>query len=164
MLPNFLHIGAAKCKSSWLYQVCLAHPDIYVPGNSYDNVNFFVNAYHRGLDWYESTFFADVGNETAIGEFSNSYHVFEPALARIAHHLPEVKLTLTVMNPVHRLFYNWAHIFLKKKCAMTLFGESRQVSREDVEILLEKCGMEPDRGMLFTLDRLVRDRFESAAG
>ena len=38
--PDFLHIGASKCKSTWLYRVCLDHPEIYVPGDGYDNVNF----------------------------------------------------------------------------------------------------------------------------
>ena len=54
MLPNFLHIGAAKSASTWLYRVCLEHPDIFVPPDA-DNVNFFLSTYHRGLNWYEET-------------------------------------------------------------------------------------------------------------
>ena len=45
MRPNWLHIGAAKCASSWLWRVCIEHPDIYVPTehrpDQPDNVNFF---------------------------------------------------------------------------------------------------------------------------
>jgi hypothetical protein len=29
MLPNFLHVGAAKIASAWLYRVCLEHPEVY---------------------------------------------------------------------------------------------------------------------------------------
>ncbi len=155
MTPNFLHIGASKCKSSWLYRVCLEHPDIYVPGDGYDNVNFFVNTYHRGMDWYEETFFDGWNGESAIGEFSNSYMPFEPALERISRTLPDVKLTMTLMNPVHRVFYQWAHRNVKPKCTVTLFGERRRVSPLDVQALLNRCGMDPGRGLFEMPDRLL---------
>jgi hypothetical protein len=155
MLPNFLHVGAGKCKSTWLYRVCLAHPDTYVPGHGYDNVNFFVNSYHRGLDWYEETFFSEAEGQSAVGEFSNSYLAFEPAMERIARHLPDVKLTMTIMNPVHRIFYGWAHVHIKDKCAMELFGERRRVSRVELEEFLRNCGMDADRGMIVGLDHLL---------
>ena len=111
-MPNFLHAGGSKCASSWLWRVCLEHPDIYVPTVP-DNVNFFTVHYHRGLPWYEETYFAEVGEETAIGEFSNSYMVFEPALRRIAEHLPEARLTMTLRNPIERCYLQWAHVNLK---------------------------------------------------
>ncbi|MDP6111304.1 MAG: sulfotransferase [Planctomycetota bacterium] len=113
MLPNFLHIGAPKAASSWLWQVCKEHPEIFVP-ESPDNVNFFTVHFHRGLGWYEETYFSGAQNEPAVGEFSNSYMMFEPALDRIAAHLPEAKLTLTLRHPVERAWLQWAHIHLKK--------------------------------------------------
>lgn len=114
MLPNFLHIGGAKCASSWLWNVCKEHPDIYTPDYP-DNVNFFTVHYQRGLNWYEKEYFAQATNETAVGEFSNSYIVFGPALERAGRDLPDVKLTVTVRNPVHATFLAWAHIHLKNK-------------------------------------------------
>ena len=112
-LPNFLHIGAAKCASTWLWMVCKEHPEVYVPKTP-DNVNFFTVAYHRGLDWYRETYFADVAGEPVIGEFSNSYMAYEPALRRISRDLPSVKLTMTLRNPIERVFLQWAHVHLKK--------------------------------------------------
>lgn len=113
-LPNFLHIGVAKAASSWLWRVCREHPEIYVP-DSPDNVNFFTVHYHRGLAWYERTYFADCGGEQAIGEFSNSYLVYGPALERIAKDLPGVRLTATLRQPAERAFLSWAHLHLKNK-------------------------------------------------
>lgn len=113
MLPNFLHIGASKCASSWLWRVCLEHPDVYCPRTP-DNVNFFTVHYHRGLEWYQRTYFAEVAGEKAVGEFSNSYMVFEPALQRIARHVPHVRLTMTIRSPIERAYAQWAHIHLKK--------------------------------------------------
>ena len=119
MLPNWLHIGGAKCASSWLWRVCIEHPEICVPTehrpDQPDNVNFFTVHYHRGLDWYEQTYFDGYGGEPVVGEFSNSYYRHPPALDRIKQHLLNVKLTLTIRHPVERAFLNWAHLFLKKK-------------------------------------------------
>ena len=109
MLPNFVHIGCAKCASTWLWYVYQEHPEVYVPA-SRDNVNFFVADYHRGLDWYEQTYFADWNGEKAVGETTNSYMVFEPAIGRIARDLPGLKLTATVRNPIDRAFLSWVHM------------------------------------------------------
>lgn len=109
MLPNFIHVGAAKCASSWLWRVYQEHPDVYVPVHL-DNVNFFVADYHKGLDWYQKSYFGDWCGEKAVGEMSNSYMVFEPAIARIVRDLPGVKLTATVRNPIDRAFLSWVHM------------------------------------------------------
>ena len=114
MLPNWLHIGAAKCASSWLWNVCKGHPEVYTPETP-DNVNFFTVHYQRGLDWYQQTYFAEYSGEPTAGEFSNSYMCYRPALERIARDLPDVRLTLTLRHPVERAFLSWCHLHLKKK-------------------------------------------------
>lgn len=119
MLPNWLHIGAAKCASTWLWRVCIEHPEIYVPTlhrpDQPDNVNFFTVHYHRGLDWYQQTYFDTYREEFVVGEFSNSYYQYPKALERIKQHLPDIKLTLTIRHPVERAYLSWAHLHLKKK-------------------------------------------------
>jgi hypothetical protein len=112
MLPDFLHIGAAKCASSWLWTVCKEHPEIYVPETP-DNVNFFTVRYHKGLEWYRKTYFAEYGGEKTAGEFSNSYMCYGPAIRRLASDLPDVRLTMCLRNPVIRIFLQWAHENLK---------------------------------------------------
>ena len=118
MLPNFLHIGVAKAASTWLWTIFQEHPDIYVPTakvRNYsgkltkpDNVNFFVADFHRGLDWYEKTYFTQWNGESAIGETSNSYMLDELALQRIAESLPNVKLTMILRNPIERALLQFA--------------------------------------------------------
>jgi hypothetical protein len=131
MLPNFLHIGASKAASSWLWNVCKEHPDIYVP-DSPDNVNFFTVHYHRGLEWYENQYFEGVDRQPAVGEFSNSYMCYAPALERIADHLPDVRLTMTLRDPIVAMYLAWAHIHLKNKP----YGFD---GRRGIGIPLEKC-------------------------
>jgi len=119
MLPNFIHIGAAKCASTWLWRVCQEHPNVCVPTEKVENfsgrmtlpdhVNFFVADFDRGLNWYEQTYFSGWNGEPAVGEFSNSYMVCEHAHQRIADSLPGVKLTMTLRNPAERAFVHFAH-------------------------------------------------------
>ena len=133
MLPNFLHIGAAKSASTWLWTVYQEHPDIYVPTvhvENYsgkttkpDNVNFFVADFDRGLDWYERTYFAQWNGEAAVGETSNSYMVDELALHRIAEALPDVKLTMTLRNPIEYAL----HQFAQRKRGHGFAGPFRQI-------------------------------------
>ncbi len=114
LLPNFIHIGASKAASSWLWNVCKGHPEIYVPP-SHDNVNYFTVHPHRGLEWYQDTYFSEIQDELAIGEFSNSYLVYRPALERISRFLPKIKLTMTLRHPIEALYLAWAHVHLKDK-------------------------------------------------
>jgi hypothetical protein len=122
MLPNFLHIGVAKAASTWLWHIYQEHPDICVPTRKVrdysgcmtvpDNCNFFVADFYRGLDWYEQTYFSAWDGEHAVGELSNSYMVDELALQRIAESLPEVKLTMTVRNPIE---VTWLQYLMQKQ-------------------------------------------------
>lgn len=106
-LPNFIHIGSAKAGSTYLWEVCKEHLGIYTHADS-DNPNFFTTQYHKGLPFYEDTYFPTVADEKAVVEFSNSYLVHPPALTRVARHLPDVRLTVTVRNPIERCYRSWA--------------------------------------------------------
>ena len=112
MLPDFIHIGVAKAASTWLWKVCHEHPDIYVPDAK--PVNYFVADYHRGLDWYEEEYFGNFSGERAVGELSNGYMMFEPALERISRDLGAVKILMTVREPIERAYVHWAH-FMKRR-------------------------------------------------
>ena len=82
MLSNFLHIGAAKCASTWLCRAYQEHPEMCVP-TDVDNPRFFLEDYHRGFDWYKKTYLSHWAGERVLGETSNSYMVSERALERI---------------------------------------------------------------------------------
>ena len=113
MLPNFIHIGAAKSASTWLWTVYNEHPEVYVH-SEVDNINFFVGDYHRGLDWYADRYYGGWNGEKAAGDMSNSYMMFMPAMERIARDLPGIKLTMSLRNPIERAFIHWAHMSVTK--------------------------------------------------
>lgn len=131
MLPTFLHIGVAKGASSFLYRNAREHPEVFVPPAN-DNVNFFQNRHHKGLDWYERQFFADYAGERAVGEFSNGYLVSEPALRRVAEALPRVQLTVTLRDPVQRAYLDWGHMHYKQKFGLNPNQAGKHIPLEKV--------------------------------
>lgn len=112
---HFFHIGAGKCQSTYLWKVCLEHPDIFVHSPRPDNLNFFLMHYQRGMDWYRETYYSNYGGEPIVGEFSNSYICNPLALERVKKHFPDARLTLTIKNPIRRALLTWAEQQMKGK-------------------------------------------------
>ena len=111
MLPNFLIIGAARSGTTTLYSLLQEHPDIYLPKNKRPEPHFFLKSdeYARGLDYYETRYFADWATQRAAGEASTSY-IFGPRTpARIARDLPDVRLIAMLRNPIERAHSNYWH-------------------------------------------------------
>ncbi len=52
--PNFMYIGPDKAGSSWLHEVLLIHPQVYMPVAK--DLYFFDRYYDRGMSWYLSQF------------------------------------------------------------------------------------------------------------
>jgi hypothetical protein len=128
MLPTFIHIGAPKAASTWLLSAWREHPDVYAPPDL-SNIDFFQSTYFKGLDWYEKMYFHTWSGERALGHKGNGYLYSELALERIARDLPEVKLQVTLRDPIERTFIQWAHekqgnIFtpIEESLSMSLMG------------------------------------------
>jgi hypothetical protein len=100
-LPTFIAIGPGKTGTTWLYQCLAAHPQIRLARHTKETV-FFADYYDRGMGWYEN-FFEGCEGAAAIGEVSNTYFFTPQAPARIAAHLPKVKLIAFLREPVERV-------------------------------------------------------------
>jgi len=99
-LPNFIVIGPGKTGTTWLYQCLAAHPGVALARNTKETL-FFNDYYDRGLGWYGRFF--DGLDAPAIGEVSNTYFFHPEVPARIAAHLPGVKLIAFLRDPVDRV-------------------------------------------------------------
>ncbi len=109
--PNFLLIGAAKCGTTSLCRLLGEHPAIFMHPRKELNFFAFDDVHARGMEWYESRF-SGAGGFGAIGEGSPSYakRTKHPhAAARIAEHLPNVKLLYIVRHPLRRIESAWLH-------------------------------------------------------
>lgn len=93
--PDFIVVGGAKCGSTAIRENLRKHEKIDIP---YEETHFFDRNYAFGLDWYRSLFKGRVcGEHTAL-------YLYDPvALARIKKWVPDVKIIVSVRNPVDRM-------------------------------------------------------------
>lgn len=106
--PNFLFIGPDKTGSSWLYQIFLQHPNIYVPGIK--DIYFFDRHYERGIKWYFRFFESATHEHIAVGELSHDYMLSSVAAERINMDLPDVKILTCLRDPVERTFSHYLYL------------------------------------------------------
>ncbi|MEO7060125.1 MAG: sulfotransferase [Lapillicoccus sp.] len=106
-LPNFLYIGPDKAGSSWLHEALIVHPEVYL--SPAKDLYYFDRYYSRGHDWYGAQFKDAGSRHTVVGEICQDYLASPEAATRIAETLPDVKLMVTVRDPVDRAFSSWLY-------------------------------------------------------
>jgi len=108
-LPDFLIIGAARCGTTWLYECLQAHRRLFLPAQKRPEPHFFLKEaeYARGIDYYSDRYFRGVPDALVAGEASTSYLYRPHVAARIARHLPDVKMIALLRNPIDRAFSNY---------------------------------------------------------
>jgi hypothetical protein len=105
-VPNFFYIGTSKAGSTWIYNLLLQHPCIYVvPGKG---LHFFDNHYDRGLEWYLGHF-KPSNDKVIIAEVSHGYLYSKLACERIAQLNPQASLMVCLREPVDRAFSAYLH-------------------------------------------------------
>lgn len=104
-LPAFLGIGALKAGTSYLDQVLRSHPRLNLP-HRLKETEFFTRHYDRGFDWYADQFLPGDGLR---GEVSPQYVASSQAASRIHAANPEVRLLLTLRDPVDRVVSQYRH-------------------------------------------------------
>ena len=115
MKPTFVIIGEQKCGTGWLRDRLREHPRVHCHATE---VNFFNHRrnYSRGLSWYAKLLNGS-RNVVAIGEKSPDYfwlnrpapEYFANPLEILARDLPEVKIVLSLRDPVERAVSAFMH-------------------------------------------------------
>jgi len=126
--PDFIIIGGQKCGTTWLRYHLRQHPQVYVPTKEAQ----FFNRRHRlekGRSWYES-FFRKAGSNQIIGDKSPDYlwttsdgarnHI-AGSHKRIHDMYPDMKLVVTLRNPVNRAVSALNH-FIRRGHISPLYG------------------------------------------
>lgn len=124
--PDFLVIGAQKAGTGWLWHMLKQHPETSLPTKK--EIHFFGSAeiFKKGTDWYYSHF-ADLDEKKVVGEASTTYFYdrvpfwhnssnqieFDeslPALPEIiARELPDIKIVVSLRDPVSRAVSAYHH-------------------------------------------------------
>lgn len=106
-LPSYLIIGAAKCATSWLQQCLRDHPGAYMPAGEPHHFSFLYDAEDPLPAHYQERF-AEAEPHQVVGENSNTYLPHPDCARRIRDTLPDVKLILSLRNPVTRVYSDYA--------------------------------------------------------
>jgi hypothetical protein len=93
-------------------------------------VHFFDRSYHLGMEWYEQQFSLKP-HQSQIGEATPIYMYDPDVRHRIATDLPNVKVVVTLRDPVRRAYSHFWH--------------SRRYERETLESFEEAVAVETER-------------------
>jgi Sulfotransferase domain len=106
-LPNFLYIGPDKAGSSWLHEVLLKHPDVYLTPAK--DLYFFDRYYDRGTGWYAEQF-RDARDQQVVGEVCQDYLFHPKAAQRIVDTLGQVRVMVSLRDPVERAWSSYLYM------------------------------------------------------
>ena len=117
MKVNFIIGGSAAAGTSYLYELLIQHPEIYLPQSRIPEPHYYYKSweYAKGLQWYLQTYFGNVPRtKIAIGERSSSYlYGGEKVASRIAKDFPKMKFIFMLRNPIQRAFANYRFTVLQ---------------------------------------------------
>ena len=108
-LPNFIYIGPSKAGSTWLHEVLITHPQIYL--SAAKDLYFFDRYFDRGMDWYAGHFTGIQPQHTVVGEVCQEYLSSPEAPERMRSCLgPDLRLMVTLRDPVARAFSGYLYM------------------------------------------------------
>jgi Sulfotransferase domain len=108
-LPNFLHVGPGKSGSTWLHEVLIGHPEVFLTAAK--DLYYFSRYYDRGAAWYASHFRDANERQRIVGEVCPDYLVSPLAPERIHSTLgPDISLMVTLRDPVERAFSSYLYL------------------------------------------------------
>ncbi len=137
VLPNFIVVGSQRSGSTYLHNLLMQHPEVYLPENK--ELQYFSDKYYKfqkvDLQVY-SSFFSDYREQKAIGEITPSYMFHEWVPELLYKHLGSIKLIFLLRNPIDRAYSHYWHEVSKKREWFT-FEEA--VKKEKERISTDYC-------------------------
>lgn len=107
-LPNFLYLGPDKAGSSWLHDVLIEHPQIFLTPAK--DLYFFDRYFDKGVDWYAAHFTRAQPEHRIVGEICQDYLFHPEAAGRIASVLDSPRFMVTLRDPVDRAFSSYLYM------------------------------------------------------
>lgn len=110
VLPNTLMIGVQKSGTTSLFDILDNHPDIYAPFQVKD-LPFFTDdtLNQKGLDFYDSIFDKWNNEKIIAGSDVNISYFSHKAIPGIYEMNPDVKLVITLRNPIDRAYSGYKY-------------------------------------------------------
>lgn len=106
-LPTFLYIGPDKAGSTWIHEILIKHPQVWL--SPAKDLYYFDRYYDRGLDWYRRQF-ATAGDQPVIGEICQDYLSCPEAPQRISETLGRPRLMVSLREPASRAYSSYQYM------------------------------------------------------
>jgi len=129
VLPDFLVIGVGRGGTTSCFHYLSQHPSII--GSAYDEIGFFDENFHLGLNWYRSMFPTKYLKKKITQKFGKCLtydvtpsYIWKPwAAQRIKELFPKIKLIVFLRNPTDRA-YSQYHLGIKNREPRSSFEET----------------------------------------
>jgi hypothetical protein len=106
--PNFIYTGPDKAGSSWLHEVLIRHPQVFMPEAK--DLYFFDRYYHKGMAWYLRHFEGAGPEHVVVGEVTQDYLADPRCPQRIEESLGHVRTMVTLRDPADRAFSSYLYM------------------------------------------------------
>jgi len=138
ILPECFVIGVVRSGTTSLHHYLSQHPCI--GSSAYDEIGYFDDNYHLGINWYKSLFPTKFARDKIIkkhGKFLTydvtPFYIYKPIVAkRIFELSPKAKIISNLRNPVDRAYSNYI-LMLQNGGTTKTFEEVVQISMEKID-------------------------------
>ena len=115
MKVDFIGIGAQKSATTWVYSILEDHPSVSMSVPK--ELDFFSRQVNflKGNTWYHQFFYQEKSSTTLFGEISPSYMRHPFSAIRAKEYNPNLKVVITLRDPVDRAFSNHLHLIRRNK-------------------------------------------------
>ena len=129
VLPDFLVIGIGRGGTTSCFHYLSQHPSII--GSAYEEIGFFDENFHLGLNWYRSMFPTKFLKKKIAKKFGKSLtydvtpsYIWKPWVARrIKELFPGIKLIAILRNPVDKAYSHY-HLTIRSNNEKLTFEEA----------------------------------------
>jgi hypothetical protein len=138
VLPECFVIGVVRSGTTSLYHYLGQHPCI--GPSAYDEIGYFDENYHLGINWYKSLFPTKFTRDKIIkkhGKFLTydvtPFYIYNPLVTRrIFESFPQAKIISNLRNPIDRAYSNYI-IMLQDGDTTKTFEEIVKMEMDEID-------------------------------
>ena len=138
VLPECFIIGVVRSGTTSLYHYLGQHPCI--GPSAYDEIGYFDENYHLGINWYKSLFPTKFTRDKIIkkhGKFLTydvtPFYIYNPLVTRrIFESFPQAKIISNLRNPIDRAYSNYI-IMLQDGDTTKTFEEIVKMEMDEID-------------------------------
>ena len=133
---DFIGIGVMKAATSWIFECLKEHPEICVCSEKEPHFFDWPFRYKKGLEYYYSLY-EHCPQSKIKGEYTASYIRFPQALSLIHKHFPDVKLIVSLRNPIDRAFSQYLYN-VQLGGRLSVYKSFREALENDQDNIVER--------------------------